>query len=215
MKTRFAALAAILVPATALAQAPDPNDPMDPNDPDDLSEPDVPPDPSAATEPATPPPPPDPVVIVNPPPRTTVVAPVEPEYETYTDTWNAPVFTSGALVFLGSYGASVVVAASSEDDTFDRGNDRLYVPVVGPWLALNERPDCPILNESCDMETTKKVLLVADGILQAGGVITMIAGLLSPTEHTVVRRPGLAKKKVHVVPTAAYGGAGVNVFGRF
>lgn len=182
MQTRLAFSLLAMVPAVAFAQAPNPDDPTAPAD-------------TTTQEP------PPPVVIVNPPPSQPVVTTTEPEYETYTDTWNAPLFTSGALVFLGSYGASVVVAAMAEDDTVDRGNDRLYVPVVGPWLALNDRPDCPVENENCDMETTKKVLLVADGVLQAGGVVTMIAGLLSPTEHRVIRRP-MVSKKVHVSPSA-------------
>lgn len=193
MQTRLLLTLGALVPAIASAQ-PNPDDPTDPN-----------------KEPQSPPP----VVIVNPPPPPTAVTTTEPEYETYTDAWNAPMFTSGALVFLGSYGASVVVAATSEDDNVDRGNDRLYVPVVGPWLALNDRPDCPIENEDCDMETTKKVLLVADGVLQAGGVVTMVAGLLSPTEHRVIRRPAMSQKGVHISPTAAGGNAGFTVFGRF
>jgi hypothetical protein len=205
MKTRLLAALTVLVPTLAVAQAPDPNDPN-----------------AAPVEPAPTPPPPvpvpaaeNPVIIVNPPAQqTTTYTTTEPQYETYTDTWNAPMFTSGALVFLGSYGASVVVAATSEDDVIDRGNDRLYVPVAGPWLALNDRPDCPVENESCDMETTKKVLLVADGVLQAGGVITMIAGLLSPTEHRVIRRPTYVSKKVTVSPSAG-GNPGITLLGRF
>ena len=198
MKTRLLATIGLLVPAIAVAQPPaNPDDPTDPNAP-------IP----TTTDPAD-----KPVVIVNPPPPRTTTVVTEPEYETYTDTWNAPMFTSGALIFLGSYGASVVVAATSEDDAIDRGNDRLYVPVVGPWLALNDRPDCPVERESCDMETTKKVLLVADGVLQAGGVVTMIAGLLSPTEHRVIRRP-MASKTVTVSPTAG-GNPGISLFGQF
>ncbi|MDQ3368507.1 MAG: hypothetical protein M3680_24025 [Myxococcota bacterium] len=193
------ALATLLVPAGALAQAPDQDDPDAP--------------PPATVEPAPAPAPP--VVIVNPPPRTMVVTQIEPGYETYTDTWNAPLFTSGALVFLASYGASVIVAANYADDEVDRGSDRLYVPVVGPWLALKDRPDCPIANEDCDLETTKKVLLVADGVLQAGGVVTMIAALLSPTQHRVATRPMTTSKKVRVSPSASGGNAGVSIFGRF
>lgn len=192
MQTRIALSLLAMVPAVALAQNPPADDPAD--------------------APAPPPTAPPPVVIVNPPPPPVVTTIQEPEYETYTDTWNAPLFTSGALVFLGSYGASVVVAATSEDDTVDRGNDRLYVPVIGPWLALDERPDCPVENEACDMETTKKVLLVADGVLQAGGVVTMIAGLLSPTEHRVIRRPTMVSKKVRVSPSAG-GHLGLSVSG--
>ena len=42
--------------------------------------------------------------------------------------------------------------------------------------------------------TTDKVLLVADGVFQAGGLITMVTGLLSPTTHTVYTRTADAKK---------------------
>ena len=199
---RLLATVGLLVPAIASAQAPlNPDDPTDPDAPVP-----TPVDPAPA-QPAPP------VVIVNPPPAP-VTYTTEPQYETYTDTWNAPLFTSGALVFLGSYGASVVVAATSENDAIDRGNDRLYVPVVGPWLALNDRPDCPVEQESCDMETTKKVLLVADGVLQAGGVVSMIAGLLSPTEHRVIRRTPVVTRKVHVSPSAG-GSPGITLFGHF
>ena len=191
MQSRLAFSLLAMVPTVALAQPASSDDPADPN-------------PQANQPP--------PVVIVNPPPPAPVVRYVEPEYETYTDTWNAPLFTSGAIVFLGSYGASVVVAAMSEDDEVDRGNDRLYVPVLGPWLALDDRPDCPIEQESCDMETTKKVLLVADGVLQAGGVATMIAGLLSPTEHRIIRRPAVTSKKVRVSPSAG-GHLGLSISG--
>lgn len=182
----------MLVPAIASAQTPNPDDPTDPN-----------------RSPTDPPP----VVIVNPPPPAPIVQ-TTPEYETHTDAWNAPLFTSGALVFVASYGASVVVAATSENDDVDRGNGRLYVPVVGPWLALNDRPDCPVEQEACDMETTKKVLLVADGVLQAGGVVAMVAGLLSPTEHRVIRRPAMTSKKVNIAPSAG-GNPGITLFGRF
>jgi hypothetical protein len=201
MKTRLLATLGLLLPAIASAQAPNPDDPADPNAP-------VP----APVEPV--PQEQRPVIIVNPPPVAPVTYTTEPQYETYTDTWNAPLFTSGALVFLGSYGASVVVAATSEDDTIDRGNDRLYVPVAGPWLALNERPDCPVERESCDMETTKKVLLVADGVLQAGGVVAMVAGLLSPTEHRVIRRTPVVTRKVRVSPSAG-GSLGLSLTGHW
>jgi len=202
MQTRLVIIAALagLMPAAVAQGQPSPDDPTDPNDP--VTTPVAP----------VPAPSPTPVVVVNPPPPPATYT-TEPDYETHTDTWNAPLFTTGALVFAASYGAAVVVAATSEDDTVDRGNDRLYVPVVGPWLALNDRPDCPVENEACDRETTKKVLLVLDGVLQAGGVVTMIAGILSPTEHRVIRRPTVSKR-VHVTPTAG-GNPGISLFGHF
>jgi hypothetical protein len=157
---------------------------------------------------------PNPVVILDPPPPAKKAPPPPADFETRTSPWNAPVFTTGAIVFAGSYGGAVVTAAASEDDTIDRGNRKLFIPIVGPWLALEARPDCPRTpNESCDNETTKKGLLVLDGVLQAGGVITMITGLLSPTEH-LVRRPMTVSKKVRVSPTAG-GHLGLSVYGHF
>ena len=125
------------------------------------------------------------VVVPQAQPAHTTVVTRDPESGTeVSDQWNAPVFATGALVFAGSYGASAVVAGSSDHP----GADRLYVPVVGPWLALNDWGNCPIEQPRCDSNTTDKVLLVADGVFQAAGVITMVSGLLSPTHHTVYTR---------------------------
>jgi hypothetical protein len=197
MQTRLVLLGALLTPALAFAQPPDPY-----------------------AQPQPPPPPPPTVVVDPPPPTVTVEAPPptvtvtpmsEPEYEEVYDSYNAPMFTSGALVFAASYGASVVVAASSDDE---RGNHHLYVPVVGPWLALNDRGDCDITSTSCDSETTKKVLLVADGVFQAAGVVGMISGLLQPTSHRRVVRAAKVDTKVHIKPSFS-SGPGVSMFGRF
>ncbi|HEY5947037.1 MAG TPA: hypothetical protein VIV40_16145 [Kofleriaceae bacterium] len=200
-------LGAALVPAIASAQSADPNDPYAPqNQPAPTTT--TAPDTTTTTTVVTPPQQPQqpPVVVVNPPPqpRTTVVTPAE-SYEV-SDGWNAPVFATGALVFAGSYGASAIVASTSDHV----GADRLYVPLAGPWLALNDWGDCPIEQPRCDKNTTDKVLLVADGVFQAAGVITMVTGLLSPTTHTVYTRTADAKK-IHVTPTHN----GFAVLGRF
>jgi len=120
------------------------------------------------------------------------------------DPMNVDVFASGAVAFGGSYLASVITAASTDHP----GANRLYVPVVGPWLALGDWGNCPVSNAACDSNTTDKVLLVADGIVQAAGVLTMIDGLVWPTHH---RRVVVADTKVHVTPT----GNGMMVFGHF
>src|SRR5437762_7558826 len=141
-KTRLAALCAIFVPAAAAAQ-PTPANP-NPNDPDQPSAPQQ--QPAQQEVPAPPPAPapqPSPTVYVNPPPRATVIT-QDPSSEEVYDAWNAPVFASGTVVFIGSYGASVIAAAASTQDQLDRGNRRLYVPIAGPWLALNDRGQCPI-----------------------------------------------------------------------
>ena len=159
-----------------------------------------PPPPTVTTETTTPPP----VVVVQP--SAPSPAPVyQAETEEESDAWNAPVFTTGAILFGGSYAASAIVSGESDHP----GANRLWVPVVGPWLALNDWGSCPIDQPRCDTNTTDKVLLIADGVVQAAGILTMVDGLLSPTTHKVVRRT--ADTKVHVAPT----GNGMMVFGHF
>ena len=187
MKTHIIVLSALLIPATVFAQPTG-------------AEPDTP-----ARAQTDPPPPP---VVVTPAPAP---AP-QPQYEEVTSTTRTPMFMTGALVFAASYGASVVVAASSDNS---RGNDRLYVPVVGPWLALNDRGSCDITKSSCDHETTAKVLLIADGVFQAAGVLAMLDGIFQPTTHRVVRHTAKLDTKVRVTPTAVRGEPGLSVFGRF
>lgn len=194
MKTRRSfgiALGALLVPALTLAQSqPYGSPPPPPQQP-----------PPAPVQQNT-----APVVVVNPDepaPVEPAPVPVQPEGQEVADMWNAPVFATGALVFGASYGASLVEAGTSDHP----GADRLWVPVVGPWLALGDWGNCPIADSRCDNSTTDKVLLVADGVFQAAGVITMIDGILAPSHHVVM----VETAGVHVRPT----GNGVLVFGRF
>ena len=189
MTTRLVLLGALLVPALASAQ-PSPYDPVAP----------------APTVIINPPPP--------PPPRTVIVTP-QPEYREVYDSYNAPVFAAGAAVFALSYGASVITAATTDNE---RGNNRLYVPVIGPWLALNERGECDILRSNCDHETTAKVLLIADGVFQAAGVIGMLDGLLRPSTHRVLVANKIdTRTRVRPTVIASVGGSapGVSVRGAF
>jgi hypothetical protein len=151
-------------------------------------------------------------VVVQPAPQpqpqqTTVVQPVVEHNDSGDmdyDPMNTGVFTSGAVMFGGSYIASIIVAGASDHP----GAERLYVPVLGPWLALGDWGNCPVSNVACDNNTTDKVLLVADGIVQAAGVLTMIDGLVWPSSH---RHVVVADTKVHITPT----GNGMAVFGHF
>ena len=118
-------------------------------------------------------------------------------------------------MFAASYGASVVAASSASRDNSERGFDRLYIPVAGPWLALNDRGECPITSSACDDETTTKVLLVADGIFQAAGALAMIDAILVPTSHRVQVRNTKLDTKVHITPATIKSSPGFAVFGRF
>lgn len=195
-------LAALSIPAAAAAQPAD-------EPPPPPSQPPPPVTNQGATVVVAPPPPPAPVVATAPIPPPVVT----PEYEEVEDSYNAPIFASGALVFGATYGASVIVAASSDDT---RGNHRLYVPLVGPWLALSDRGSCDISLSRCDNETTAKVLLIADGVFQAAGVLAMLDGIFQPSTHRVyTTRTAKIDTKVHVTPTTVHGDPGVAVFGRF
>jgi hypothetical protein len=211
MTTRLVVLGALLVPALASAQ-PTPNDPNAPT-PTEVPPPPAPPAPDT-------PPPPDvptttqaPTVIVTPAPP---VVTTEPEYRVVYDSYNAPVFATGALVFAASYGASVITAATADSD---RGNTRLYVPVVGPWLALNDRGSCDITRAACDHETTAKVLLIADGVFQAAGIVGMLDGILQPSSHREVLTTGKIDTRTRVRPTmvgsASGSSPGLAVLGHF
>jgi hypothetical protein len=204
MHTRLVLLGALLTPALAFAQPPDPYAPPPPPPPEA-------PQTTTTTTTTTQ----GPSVVVDPPPPVTVtpVPTTEPEYYEVRESYNAPMFTTGALVFAASYGASVVVAATSDDDS--RGTHHLYVPVIGPWLALSDRGECDITDIRCDNETTKKVLLVADGVFQAAGVVGMIGGILAPTTRRVYTRSAKLDTKIRVRPTMIQGDPGVKVFGNF
>jgi hypothetical protein len=151
-----------------------------------------------------------------PPPATTTViepvaTPVGPADNgtVVVDPLNTGAFATGAVVFGGTYLASIIVAG--ESNTY--GDQRLYVPLVGPWLDLYDRSNCPISETRCDNATSAKVLLIADGVFQAAGVLGMLDGVLDPTHHRSVIMT--SKRDVHIIPTVNGDGGGLAAIGRF
>lgn len=125
---------------------------------------------------------------------------------------NVALMTSGLVTFGLTYVPSVIVAAESSRPA----DHHLYVPVVGPWLDLGDRPACGPGSIACDRETTNKVLLIGDGVLQGLGVVATVAGLLVPQPATVVTTAENDKPSVHVTPAEfGSGGYGVAAFGKF
>jgi hypothetical protein len=124
---------------------------------------------------------------------------------------NAMLLKSGLFVFGIPYGASIVVAAESNRDE----DKNLYVPVVGPWMDFASRQDCGgFANASCSGETGIKVLLAADGILQAIGAIELVSAFLVPESRTVVAKdqgPRFMMGPSHV-GRSGYGLAAVGTF---
>jgi hypothetical protein len=101
---------------------------------------------------------------------------------------NRGVIVAGAVMFGVPYAASVIVASESGHP----GDSHLYVPILGPWLDLGDRGGCPAFG-SCDTETTNKVLLVGNGLLQSIGVLQIIGGFVFQETRVVTRaRPATA-----------------------
>jgi hypothetical protein len=122
---------------------------------------------------------------------------------------------SGALTLGVTYGAGVVVAATSTLPT----DHNMFVPIAGPWMALANRGGCGgPSGPSCDASTTYKVLIVADGIGQALGAFMIIDAFLNPETRTVYRSTTASadKPKVRVAPaTMGVGGYGMLAVGSF
>ena len=124
------------------------------------------------------------------------------------------MLTSGILTFGLTYGAGVIVAATSDREA----DHRMFVPVVGPWMALFDRGDCGgATGRSCDTETTYKVLIAADGIGQGLGALMVIEAFLNPETVTITHsRSAYAKATIRLSPASlAAGGYGLLASGTF
>jgi hypothetical protein len=141
------------------------------------------------------------------------VAPPGPEVRSGYAGPNRALLGTGIVTFGVAYVPAVVVAGESSQSV----DHHLYVPVVGPWLDLANRPGCGPGSIACDTETTNKVLLATDGIFQGLGVISVVAAFLSPEhERAVVETGSTDKPTLHVSPAQiGAGGYGLRAFGQF
>lgn len=109
-------------------------------------------------------------------------APRAPQAETVTEEKMGPnrgLLFGGIALFGVSYGAAAVAAASSDLDA----NQRMWVPVAGPWMALADRPSC----ETCSEEYLDRVLIVTDGVVQGIGALLVVGSFLNPEKRSVTR----------------------------
>jgi hypothetical protein len=150
-------------------------------------------------------------VVTQPgPPGTMVSPPIAETGEAYMGP-NRALIATGLVTFGLAYVPAVIVAGSSTQ-SYDH---HLYVPVVGPWLNLANRPQCGPETIDCDTETTNKVLLGVDGVFQGIGVITTLAGFLTPEPARAVVT-AKTKPSLHVTPAkVGRTGYGVAAFGEF
>jgi hypothetical protein len=125
---------------------------------------------------------------------------------------NRIMLVSGLVLWGVPYSAGVVVAAQSSN----QADQHLYVPIVGPWIDLGQRGGCPVSNNSCNTETTDKVLLVGDGIFQALGTLQVVWAFLRPEHREVVTVSATRyTPKIAFTPASLAGGYGISAFGEF
>jgi hypothetical protein len=159
------------------------------------------------TQPA-PPPPPAPTTYNDPYAR-----PVVAERTTYSAP-NGPLLGAGLILFGGAYVPSVIVAAEA-NTSYD---NRLYIPVAGPWLDIGKRHCGGDLEPTCSSEWGRRAVLIADGAAQGAGAVLMVAGLLVPGRHRelITAKSDRSKKvQVDIVPQVGNGQYGLGALGSF
>lgn len=149
----------------------------------------------------------DTVVTAEPAPRPVVAE------QTHNSPPNVPLLTGGIIALGGAYIPSVIVAAAN-NNPYD---NHLYIPVVGPWIDLADRPGCGgAFQTSCGTETGFKALLVIDGAFQGLGALATVLGLVVPEHRSTVVAAKADKPTVHVLPArVTRDGYGVTAFGTF
>jgi hypothetical protein len=140
------------------------------------------------------------------------LSPVETEETTTEATGPSMAMVGSGLVIFGlSYVPAVFVGSTSGLDA-DR---TLLVPIAGPWIDLRQRPGCAPA-ESCNSENTAKVFLVADGVFQAIGAVTIVGGLLTTSHETRTVRTAKHGPTLHLSPEQmGNGGYGLAATGTF
>lgn len=121
-----------------------------------------------------------------------------------------PLLITGGSLLLAGYATSVGVGAVSDF----KPDDRLFIPVVGPWLNLAERP-CPVGDSGCgNEEDLAKATMVSLGLIQGAGLGLTLASLFvkeRPAESRVKVPDHVEHASFRLVPY----GAGLGAVGRF
>jgi hypothetical protein len=115
---------------------------------------------------------------------------------------NLPLLGAGATTFAVGYVPALAIAGISDHE----GDNRLYIPVAGPWLDLLERTCDAGETVACGCTAAEATALVFDGFVQTVGALEMLAALFDPEERMLVERDG-RRPEVRVVP-ASLGGRG-------
>lgn len=115
---------------------------------------------------------------------------------------NRPLLATGSTLLLGSYVPAVIGAAVSDRS----GDDKMYIPVAGPWLTLKEGHS----------ETAgQKTLLVVDGAVQGLGALMMLGSLMIPERVTHDWHLFGRNERLQLGPQYSRTGFGLGANGRF
>ena len=130
---------------------------------------------------------------------------------------NRPLLITGGSLLLGSYATSAIVGLANDREA----DERLAIPVVGPWLDLADR-QCDV--QPCDDEGWSKAALITSGVLQGVGLIGVVSSFFVPEERFRIWGGGAARGRVASVPTVRIvpspaapgrGGGGLALVGTF
>jgi hypothetical protein len=129
--------------------------------------------------------------------QTAPAAPHERETITEKGGPSTGMLASGVVIFGVSYGVAAVAGATSDTD----GDNDLYVPFAGPWMALGNHEGAG-----------SKVFLVTDGVFQGLGGLLVLNAFLNPQTRTVTRT---SSAEVQVSPAVSPEFLGLAATGRF
>jgi hypothetical protein len=120
---------------------------------------------------------------------------------------NRVMLINGVAIFLGTYAVSAVAGGLSDT----KGDEKLFIPLVGPWLDLAER-ECSF-GECTFREDVNIAHVIGSGVAQAAGLGLVLGSFLLGEREPERERRGA---KVHVLPMGmGRGGGGVGAFGTF
>ena len=118
---------------------------------------------------------------------------------------NKAVLITGTSLLVSTY-VTTAALAGANGSVADKD---LYIPIVGPWINIGDRPS------STRSDSTRDTLLIAgSGVLQGIGALMAVGSFFIP-EKVPAARIQAGNVKMEVMPTAAAGSAGLGAIGTF
>lgn len=118
-----------------------------------------------------------------------------------------PLILGGIGFSAIAYGVTAGVGAAWPDAP---GASSLYLPLVGPWVALGKN-GCPAAEPDCGaIVYVRGALEIVSGLAQLGGLVVAAEGILATTEA-----PKAETSRFVVLPSVGAHHAGLAVGGSF